>query len=349
MSSRWRRVLRRGALLAGALGAAGTLVSAASFALFTSTAQAQTDSFAAGTVILTSLSGNNNCTTTGVSLTNLEPGDSGTCTYNLTYKGSLNAWVVLSAAESATALATYTPKGSVTPIGGEALLTNGNDKNALQVSFSDTWGNTLAQPTVTCPNSDTSTAEGSGALGASTACNGAGLYLLKDNGNAAGNTNNNPAYSWTPSNSSDTITITWNLPITAPNTYQGSSAQIVLQGEAVQASNNPLVNGWPTYGPGPQQVAVSFSYDAPSGDGVHNYCNVLLDATHYQPNTSYPVDWTVTGTAGPSSGTASLKTNGLGAFNGEIFSYLDDYGNQISFTIGGVTTPFQTITCSAPA
>ncbi len=230
------------------LGASAALVGAATFALFTSTADPQADTFTAGTVILSSTSGNDACGPQGIVLSNLEPGDSGTCTYTVTYTGTLNAWVSLDVNASAVALSAYTPSGSQTPIGGEALLNNGGDVHGLSLSVSDTMGNfsagnpnnpsDLMVPLVTCPSPDSSPAEGTGALGSATACNGtADGQLLANNNNAGDNGSNNaPDGSWAPGQS-DTVTLSWQLPLTAPNTYQGSSAQIVLQANAVQASN----------------------------------------------------------------------------------------------------------------
>ena len=87
--------------MAGAFGSAAVLVSAASFALFTSQAVGQQDAFAAGTVVL---AGQPKTCTIGP----LEPGDSTTgypnnlgsqqwppCVYTLQYSGSLPAYVAL--------------------------------------------------------------------------------------------------------------------------------------------------------------------------------------------------------------------------------------------------------------
>ncbi len=149
-------IVRRTALALGAGATAAALVGAASFALFTSAAAPQQDGFAAGTVILQDVSSGSPCTPDGLNLTNLEPGDSGTCTYNLKYSGSLNAWVTLQASVQTTSIAAYTPSGSQTQIGGDALLNdtdfchggsvNCPDSNGLALSVTDTLGNGAPLP-----------------------------------------------------------------------------------------------------------------------------------------------------------------------------------------------------------
>lgn len=245
----WYRsaALKRLALLAGGLGSAAALVAAGSFALFTSQATAQTDTFAAGTVILTSMSPNNNCTPTGIDLTNLEPGDSGTCTYVLNYKGSLNAWVNLSVGATTSSIAKVTPPGSLSSMGGEYLLGDQSSDmpDALQVSLSDSNGNLNQTPLpIACPNNDTS-----GTAQSDVNC-GSGLVLLKGATTCTGTAaecNAAPTGSWAP-NSSDTVTLNWSLPLQTNNPYQGSDATISLVGQAVQASNNPLNGACETFG-----------------------------------------------------------------------------------------------------
>ena len=105
------RLGRRLGLTALAVGTAGAVLAATSFALFTSGASSQTDAFASGTVVIGTISTPLDCT-----IQNIEPGDSGTCTYKLTYSGSLNAWVGLSILASAVATAAYTPHGSRPPV-----------------------------------------------------------------------------------------------------------------------------------------------------------------------------------------------------------------------------------------
>lgn len=254
----WKFHGRRLALAVAALGATGALVGAASFALFTSQATAQTDTFSAGTVILGQTTALPACTFTdggtsggsdssGVTFTSnpMEPGDTGTCTYSLSYTGSLNAWVELGVSATSTSLAAYTPTGSVTQIGGEALLNDGHDANGMAVTITSAGkdgatGGAFSQSgitygSLTCTNTGTE-----GANGSAETCNTAtpNETLLTD-GATTTTTNSAPANSWSM-NTTDTITLTGSLPLTAGNGYQGSSATLTLTARAVQASNNAL-------------------------------------------------------------------------------------------------------------
>jgi hypothetical protein len=259
---------KRLALLVGGVSAAAGLLGAASFALFTSAANTQTDSFAAGTVILASgdkpgEANNAFCTPTGAQFQNLEPGDSGTCTYTLTYYGSLNAWVALSVYAISNGHVAAQAAGSQTVYGGDALLPDGsNDTNALHVTITDTKGFLSpvtigsTQLPVTCSNASNETSPQTFALGTQEGpCTTGNVYMLVSNPNpcptgstnCTAGSNEAPYGSWYPG-LSDTFTLTWSLPIAAGNEYQGSSATIVLNGEAVQASNNPLTSSGPACG-----------------------------------------------------------------------------------------------------
>ena len=244
------RLARRLGLITLAVGTAGAVVAMASFALFTSAATPQKDTFAAGTVIIGQDSPATNCV-----IQNIEPGDSGTCTYTVTYTGSLHAWVGLNVQTSAVAVAAYTPTGSQTKLGGEALLNDGTtETGGLVVSLTNVFqGSTqtsgLAVPLVHCPAAHSSGQEGSGPLLSSTACNSpltTQLLASPFTGNPS-HPNGQPAQSWS-NGTRDTVTVSWHLPRTATNAYQGGKAEIRLQAQAVQASNNALVGTVPTSG-----------------------------------------------------------------------------------------------------
>ena len=244
----WRSTTaKRAALVLAGVASAAALVSATSFALFTSAAQKQTDTFTAGTVILGQTAG------TVCQIKHMEPGDHGHCTYTVTYSGSLHAWVNLTVKSSTVANQVYTAPGSVTPMGGEALLADcapppahtlastciPADMHALQVTVSDSLGDLLTAPAVFCPTTDSTAAgaqEGSGDLGSSTACNGSTTPQMLHAMTGDTGSNNRPYGSWQPGQS-DTVTVDWSLPLSAPNTYQGASADITLQATAEQASN----------------------------------------------------------------------------------------------------------------
>lgn len=75
-----------------AIGLVAMVVSAASFALFTASATNNDNTFTAGTVTLGNVAG---CANT---ITNIAPGDSGTFNCDVTYTGSLAAWIGYNAA-----------------------------------------------------------------------------------------------------------------------------------------------------------------------------------------------------------------------------------------------------------
>lgn len=88
---------KRAALFLGTLGITGMLVAGASFAMFSSTANSQTDTFAAGTVVLNGPEAPQN-----FNIGPIAPGDSvsNAEAYTVTYAGNLNAWIGLDVAES---------------------------------------------------------------------------------------------------------------------------------------------------------------------------------------------------------------------------------------------------------
>lgn len=87
-----------------AVAAISILVSGASFALFTASASNVDNTFTAGTVSLGSPSDNL------VDLTNIAPGDTGNAgTYQITYTGSLDAWLGLDTSTSGAIFGGATP------------------------------------------------------------------------------------------------------------------------------------------------------------------------------------------------------------------------------------------------
>jgi predicted ribosomally synthesized peptide with SipW-like signal peptide len=242
------------------VGTAGILVAGATFALFTSQAQAQADSFQAGTVILTGQPAT--CT-----FANMEPGDSDTCMYDVTYKGSLDAWITLSVSAMSTAMQAYTPMpGSQTMIGGQALLNN-QSPNGLQLSITDNQGpNTTPEQfqlgALSCSNIGKS-GTSLGQIGYQDRCTAAptqqlvtgqgplavsGCQLTNSCVTVGGN--GSVEQGWT-----DTFTVTGTLPLAAGNIYQGANAVVTLQAMAQQASNN---NSVPTNQPSGLPTALSF-------------------------------------------------------------------------------------------
>lgn len=272
----------------------------ATFALFTSQAQAETDTFNAGTVIL---SGNGpTCT-----FANMEAGDSHSCTYTVTYKGSLDAWITLSASAESTAVAAYTPvPGSQTMIGGEALL-NDVSPNGLQVAITDNQGAGTAPMNYTvgalsCTNIGSGSALGD--PGYQDQCKspgtpaqvviGQGPHAVSDcaatNSCISAGGDGSVTQGWT-----DTFTVTGTLPLAAGNIYQGGTATVTLQAQAVQASNNDVVpppaqmsfvsnNTWLTYTANPSSTGAALlgnaeevcltstvPYPCPPGGVIYGY------------------------------------------------------------------------------
>lgn len=82
--------MKKIALSLASIGAASLLVTGASFALFTASTTNANNTFSSGTVTIGNLAG---C---GNTFNNIAPGDSGTFTCDVTYTGSLDAWLGLS-------------------------------------------------------------------------------------------------------------------------------------------------------------------------------------------------------------------------------------------------------------
>lgn len=117
--SRKRLLVSAGGITAA--GAVAALVVGSTLGLFSSTPASETNSFAAGTVTLSS-DATGACTTT----TNIAPGDGGTCTFKATYSGSLPAYIGLN-------VLIETQAGS----GGTKLYNPADSTKDLSVTISD--------------------------------------------------------------------------------------------------------------------------------------------------------------------------------------------------------------------
>ena len=162
--------------------------------------QTQTNGFTAGTVTL-SQGASSTCTVNSVM-----PGDGGSCDLATTYAGNsaYEALDILIATKSGGG--TGQTSALYTPAGG-----------GLSVGISD-GTTTYTVPTVstTCPAPYD--------VGGYT-CYGLSNELLRSSGSTV---------------ASNTFTTTWSLPSGTDNTYQASSAAIVLNAHAVQAANNTI-------------------------------------------------------------------------------------------------------------
>jgi hypothetical protein len=203
-----KTIRRRLVLVAGgvtALALSSTLVAGTTFGFFSSRPGAETNSFASGTVTLSS-------TVTGAcTVTNMAPGDSSSCTLGTTYSGSLSAYVAVD-------VLIETQGGS----GGTALYNPGGS-NGLTVAITDNQGSPVTYVVPT-------TSEAAG-VGNCPSSGGWTCYELDNEllGTAA-----------FASGSTDTITTAVALPTAAGNGYQGGQANVILTAHAVQSKNNTI-------------------------------------------------------------------------------------------------------------
>lgn len=306
---------RRLILAAAALGASTAVVGAASFAIFSSAATPQTDSFAAGTVAI----GNNGFT---CSIPPLEAGDStdgypdglgaqnySPCVYQVQYSGSLPGWVALDTSVSST-----TGSDETACAGGEYYsasatasscqpLYNGQHPNSLNVAVCGTQPSALGGLPVSDACRDGGSPVGFG-VGANQTLTYPDSYAYdipsaqdvctgQPGEPAACGPNETGAVvsGWTYD-----FVVEFFLPLTAGNAYQGGSATVHLQVHAVQASNNPLL-------PCPQSEV----QDPNSGGSTPPYLGKTYGrvAFHY-PEPNQPTNgWgTVAGSACPAGSAA---------------------------------------------
>jgi hypothetical protein len=213
-------IKKRLALGAGALatvGAVGTLVAGVTFGLFTATTPTQSNTFTAGQVTLAQ-SAATSCTTA-----NIQPGDSGTCAFTVTYNGSgqsavsggalLGVDVAVSSTATGSSVQAYAP-GNTGSTPTAALGLYDSTANGLQITVTDSQ-------TVPVTYMSGTTLNGATTTGVAPSAND--LLVSKTavvNGFAT------------------TFTINWSLPSTANNAYQAAGSKITLIVHAVQAANN---------------------------------------------------------------------------------------------------------------
>jgi len=204
MSTRKRFALGAGAT--ATVGAVATLAAGVTFGLFSATTSSGANTFTAGTVTV-----GNGPTSVTCNVQNMVPGDSsanapgskadGTCTYNVVYTGSANAYLAVDVAvsngttklydASATGLQLYLKDGSSTPY-------------VSGTSFSQQGGASASLPsTGTTPN-------------------------LLVNKTAAG------------TGTAVSFSLDYGLPTGADNSYQGGNTTVTLTFHAVQAGNNAV-------------------------------------------------------------------------------------------------------------
>lgn len=132
---------KRAALFLGTLGITGMLVAGASFALFSSSANSQTDTFAAGTVVL-----NGPEEAQVFNIGPIAPGDSvnNAEAYTVTYVGNLNAWIGLDVSESGNIFGGATPLVvTVKDTANSQTFGVGNDQVVGKAPVADKWTDTF--------------------------------------------------------------------------------------------------------------------------------------------------------------------------------------------------------------
>ncbi|MEA2902422.1 MAG: hypothetical protein QOH36_2309 [Actinomycetota bacterium] len=191
-------------------------------ALYSNRPTGETNTFVAGTVGLTS-------NVTGACLAstaNMAPADTASCTLLTTYAGNLSGYL---------ALDVFIATTKTVAVGATNLYNPADTTNQAQITVSSTTPTVTyvvagGSPTsfgtaITCPGSGTS-------LDGVNYSTGYTCYLLS-----------NLLVSATAfTNASATVTFTTaiTLPSTQPNSYQGSSATVVLGAHAVQSRNNTI-------------------------------------------------------------------------------------------------------------
>lgn len=198
------------ALLGGglaALGAVGVLTLGTTFSLFSDSDTSATNTFVAGTVEVGPDGASTTCT-----IAQIMPGDSSTdfgsgsatktpCTYNVKYTGTATAWLAVD------------------------VLINGGTPNLFTGSSSGLQYRVRADGVT-------------GIINGTTYSNAAGSPTTV----VAGTPVTNILVSGMPAATNDTVqfNIDYLLPLLAPNTLQGGTAEITLTFHAVQSANQPI-------------------------------------------------------------------------------------------------------------
>ena len=131
-----------------------------------------------------------------------------------------------------------------------------------------------------------------------------------------------------------TVTVEF-TPKTSDKTYDATLTAIAGPGPGIASL---VVTGTGDF---PPSIAVTFSTTSRTGS-----CEVNLTLTDFKPTTHYTVTYAVTSSGnvtGPSSYAAGVTTNGSGDFSGAVLGLTAT--DAISFTIGGVTTPYTDAVC----
>jgi hypothetical protein len=216
MSFKKRLALGAGAV--ATVGAVATLVAGVTFGLFSATTPTQSNTFSAGTVSLSQSAA------TSCSIANIQPGDSGSCHFTVTYNGTVSAGAWLGVDLAVTNPTPGSPVQAYAPgnAGGTPAAAPGlydSSGNGLQVTITDNQATAVTYMSGTSWN-------GGHTSGATPSVND----LLV----------NTTAFT----NSTSVIfTIAWSLPSTANNAYEGAASTVTMLVHAVQAGNNGITTG----------------------------------------------------------------------------------------------------------
>lgn len=242
-----RKRLLVGASAVTALGAAATLVAGVTLGLFSSQAGSGNSTFSSGTVSVT-----NDASSAPCGVTNLVPGDTSSnnghsaCTFVIDDGSSVAAYaavdVFIASGKASSVGSTYGSTSTVTP----SDLYDGSNSTGLNVTIKDGNNKSFTVPVtanaVSCAGI-ASTDPFYAAAGALSSPSADSCYEIQDlllSTTAVG-----------PSGGTiSTLTVTWSLPGTAGNAYEGGDALIAMNAHEVQSRNNGIdcLSGTPTVG-----------------------------------------------------------------------------------------------------
>lgn len=213
-----RKLSKRSLILLLALGTTGaavaTMVTGVTFGFFSATTPSQASTITSGTVSLTQSA------VTSCTVSNIQPGDSGSCHFTVNYTGNASggAWLGVDLSLTGTAGSPVQTYGGSTPTAAGGLYDS--TSNGLQVTVSDNQSTPVTYMSGTSWNGGTTT-------GTSPSI----TDLL---------VNTAP---FTSSSTAVTFTISWSLPTSAGNAYDGAASTINMLVHAVQAAHNGSTTG----------------------------------------------------------------------------------------------------------
>lgn len=217
------------ALGMAALGTAATMTGAATLAMYSATAQTQTNTFASGTVTLGSPSGTTGCTLTNGYDGLLVPGGSATCSYQVFYTGSLSAYLAFSVAAISQA---------ENPLNGGAPNDGAMGSAALFDTSVASGQNAILSATYQDAAGDTGSGVGT-AYAPVTTSSGYDTWTATVPATIATSSAGSPVIFTATGNNELTVTADVSLPLAAGNAFQGSKVGVAIQVAAVQTANNP--------------------------------------------------------------------------------------------------------------